>query len=74
MRDSMRKLRGRIVQKYGTQGQFAKAIKTSEQTVTAKLNGRSQFSQNDIVDWCNALDIDTPNVGEYFFDNELSKT
>jgi len=74
LRNSMLKLRGRIVQKYGSQGKFAKAIKTTEQTVTAKLNGRSQFSQNDIVIWCNALDIDTPYVGEYFFDHELSKS
>lgn len=70
----MMNLKGRIVQKYGTQGKFAKALGKTEQTVTAKLNGRSQFSQDDIVDWCNALDIDGPSIGEYFFANRLSKS
>lgn len=73
MKRDMRYLKGRIVQKFGTQGDFAKALGKTEQTVTAKLNGRSQFSQNDIVDWCNALEIDAQSIGEYFFANELSK-
>lgn len=74
MEREMMNLKGRIVQKYGTQGKFAKALGKTEQTVTAKLNGRSQFSQDDIVDWCNALDIDGPSIGEYFFANRLSKS
>lgn len=73
MKRDMRNLKGRIVQKFGTQGDFAKALGRTEQTVTAKLNGRSQFSQNDIVEWCNALEIDAPSIGEYFFANGLSK-
>ena len=71
MRD-MRNLRGKIIQKYGSQNEFAAAIGTTAQTVTAKLNGRSQFSQGDIIKWCNALDIDAPSIGEYFFDEKLS--
>ena len=68
MRNSdMNNLRGRIIQKYGSQGKFAKHLGKTEQTITAKLNGRSQFSQEDIIEWCNALDIDSPSIGEYFF-------
>lgn len=74
MERDMRNLKGRIVQKYGTQGKFAKALGKTEQTVTAKLNGRSQFSQDDIVNWCNALDIDGASIGEYFFTSKLSKS
>ena len=65
-------LRGRIIQKYGSQGAFAKRLGKSEQTVTAKLNGRSQFTQEDILNWCNALDIIAEDVGEYFFAEKLS--
>ena len=65
-------LRGRIIQKYGSQRAFAKRLGKTEQTVTAKLNGGSQFTQEDILNWCNALDIVAEDVGEYFFAEKLS--
>lgn len=74
MRQEMFKLKGQIVKKFGSQGQFAKHLGRTEQTVTAKLNGRSSFSQDDIIEWCNALDIDAASVGEYFFAHKLSKS
>ena len=67
------KLRGRIVEKYGSQARFAARIGKSEQTVTAKLNGKAGLSQDDIVEWSNALDIAANDVGEYFFTHLLSK-
>ena len=69
-----RLLRGRIIQKFGTQGEFAEKLQSTEQTVTAKLNGRSQFSQNDIIKWCNLLDIESGEIGDYFFSDKLSKS
>lgn len=65
------KLRGKIVEKYGSQSVFAEKIGKTEQSVTAKLNGRSQFSQEDVVTWSNALGILVNEVGEYFFANKL---
>jgi hypothetical protein len=65
------KLRGRIVELYGSQGAFAKKIGKTEQSITAKLNGRSQFSQKDIVDWSNALSLGVDEVGIYFFTSKL---
>ena len=65
------KLRGKIVEKYGSQSVFAEKIGKTEQSVTAKLNGRSQFSQEDVVTWSNALGIVVNEVGEYFFANKL---
>lgn len=65
------KLRGRIVEVYGSQGAFAKKIGKTEQSITAKLNGRSQFSQKDIVDWSNALSLGVDEVGIYFFTSKL---
>ena len=67
------KLRGRIVEVCGTQAKFAEKIGQSEQNVTAKLAGRSSFTQDNIVTWCNALDIDQSDIGSYFFACEVSK-
>ena len=68
---SFPKIRGRIVEKYGTQAAFAKAIGKSEVTVINKMNGKASFTDKDIVDWSNALEIDKDNVGEYFFADKL---
>lgn len=65
------KLRGKIIELFGSQGAFAKAIGKTEQSVTAKLNGRTQFSQGDIIEWSNALLIGVDDVGSYFFANKL---
>ena len=34
------KLRGKIIEKYGTQGAFAKALGVSERTLSLKINGK----------------------------------
>lgn len=62
-----RRLRGKIVEVFDTQSAFADKIGVTEQTVTAKLNGRSEFSRTDIVTWSNALGISNEQVGYYFF-------
>jgi len=67
------KLRGKIVEVYDTQKEFAEKIGLSEQSVGAKLAGRSEFSQSDIITWSNALGIKAEEVGLYFFGEELSK-
>ena len=67
------KLRGRIIEIFGSQAKFAEAIRVSEQTVTAKLNGRSPFSQDDIVTWSEALEIEQCDIGSYFFTQNSSK-
>ena len=61
------KLRGRIIEICGSQSEFAKLIGVSEQTITAKLNGRSSFSQKDILKWSEVLKIDQTEIGIYFF-------
>ena len=67
------KLRGRIVEKFGSQRAFAKKIGLSEQSVTAKLSGRTDFSTNEILEWCNKLGIEQTEVGIYFFDKDFQK-
>ena len=72
--NSKQELRGKIVAKFGSQRNFARHIGKTEQTVTAKLNGRMGFSQDDILEWSNALGIKASSIGRYFFDNKVSKS
>lgn len=65
------KLRGRIVERFGTMKRFAEALGKSEQTVIYKLNGKYGFSQDDIVVWSNLLEIEKEEVGIYFFGDKL---
>lgn len=62
-----RKLKGRIVEKFGTQGKFAEAINMSEQNVSRKMNSTIAFSTQDIELWCVTLDISKAEIGDYFF-------
>lgn len=62
-----RKLRGRVVEKYGTFAKFAEHIGLSTVSVSNKMRGITQFSQDDIIIWCDALDIPIAESGTYFF-------
>ncbi len=63
------KLRGRIVEKYGTQEKFAEALGTSTVTISRKMSGKVGFSQKDIEEWSSPdkLDIEKTEYGAYFF-------
>lgn len=61
------KLKGRIVEKYGSQTEFAKAIGRTKAFVSYVINGKSQLTQEDVVDWANALDIAYDELHIYFF-------
>lgn len=61
------KLKGKIIEKFGTEGKFAKALGKNVNTVSRKLCGKVRFSSYDIEQWCNALDIPIEEAGSYFF-------
>ena len=61
------KLRGRIVEKYGSLTGFANHLKINSATLSCKLNNRRGISKKDIVTFCKALDIDKAKIGDYFF-------
>lgn len=61
------KLRGRIIEKYGSQAKFSEALGTSNITVSRKMSGNVGFSQKDMKKWGRLLDIDVSEFGEYFF-------
>lgn len=62
-----KKLKGRIVEKYGTQKEFAQHINLSTVSVSQKLNGIKGFSQKDIEKWAESLDIPKEEYVAYFF-------
>ena len=61
------KLRGRIVEKYGTQDRFRKELGISSTAMSNKMRGKTGFSQSDIITWCSLLDIELEDVGSYFY-------
>lgn len=65
------KLRGRIVEIFGTQRRFAEELGKSEVTVISKLSGKMSFTMNDIKEWSRLLKIPLDEIGIYFFAEEL---
>jgi hypothetical protein len=61
------KLKGRIIEKCGTQKAFAKRLGIYEATLTQKLGCRSLFSQVEIFKAMEILDILPEHLSEYFF-------
>ena len=61
------KLKGRIIEKYGTQLALAKKIGWSERTLSLKLNGKVPFSQKDIEQMLKALGLGRKDIQTYFF-------
>ena len=67
------KLRGRIIEKYGTQREFAKANHLSDRSISLKLNNGIGLSQEEILKWCRMLDIEANKIPIYFFNQKVSK-
>ena len=61
------KLRGKIREKYGTQGLFADELGISAATLSDKLNEKSDFSHGEITLACDRLGIPYERINEYFF-------
>ena len=65
------KLKGKIVEKFGTQGNFAKALGVSERTLSLKLNNRIFFSQDEISRMTKLLNIELWEIQDYFFKHKV---
>ena len=48
---SYSKLKGRIVERYGTQANFASKLGISKNSMSKKLTCKTEFSQTDIIRW-----------------------
>ena len=68
------KLRGRIVEKYGTQNAFADAINNSISFISQYLNGKKKLDQPTIDKWADALDISAEEIPVFFFTKKVHDT
>lgn len=61
------KLLGRIVEKVGTQSNFAEKMELSERSISLKLNGKVGWKQCEIAKACQVLEISDNEIPAYFF-------
>lgn len=61
------RLRGRIIEKCGSQTSFADKVGISAITLTQKLKGRVAFRNDEILHMARILDIPVNEIPSYFF-------
>ena len=65
------KLRGRIIEKFRTQGNFSRVLGVSERTLSLKLNNKIFFSQDEIAKISELLNITLDEIQIYFFNKKV---
>lgn len=65
------KLRGRIVEKYGSQSNFARKMGVHPVSVNQKMLGNVGFTVENIRKWSEMLDISRDEIGAYFFEQKV---
>lgn len=68
------KLRGRIIEKFGSQGAFADMVNRTNAYVSLYLTGKSLLDQKTIDEWSEALDIAAQDIPAYFFVKKVHET
>lgn len=64
---SYAKLRGRIIEKFGSQVAFANAIGWREALLSAKMNNKSEWTFAEVMKACELLEIPLNEAHLYFF-------
>ena len=67
------KLKGKIIEKFGSQLEFAKAMNWSERTTTLKLNSKVYWKQPEINKAMKLLQIPNDELQIYFFTQVVQK-
>ena len=67
------KLRGRIKEKIGTEGEFAVRINRTPNYMSKVFRNRTYLSQRDISHGAEILDIPQNEIGVYFFAQKVHK-
>lgn len=65
------KLKGKIIEKYGTQAAFARGMGISERTLSLKLNNKIYFKQDEITKASSLLNFNSEEICEYFFNRQV---
>lgn len=61
------KLRGRIVEKYGSLMEFSKAAKCSYSFLSQYMTGKKTLKQPTMEKWIDMLQIENSDIRAYFF-------
>ena len=67
------KLKGKIVEKFGTQAAFAKALGVSQRTLSLKMQSKIYFRQDEINKVMHLLEIPLDDTREYFFTQKVQE-
>lgn len=62
------RLKGRVVEKFGTIGNFADAMGITRETMSKRFNNKSYWRQDEIIKAIGLLDIPVWEIDSYFFD------
>ena len=65
------KLRGRIIEKFGSMQAFSDSVGTSNVTVSRKLNDVVGISREDIEAWSEKLEIKPEEYGSFYFTRKV---
>lgn len=68
------KLRGRIKEKFETQERFAQKMGMSRTTLSQKLNNLNEFTQQEINNATELLELSLEDISVYFFNVDVQKT
>lgn len=67
------KLRGRIRERFKTEGNFAAAMGIGRVSLSQKLNNEGDFTRNQMLKAAELLGIESKDIPEYFFTAEVQK-
>ena len=66
-------LKGRIRAKFITQDKFAENLGVSHASLSAKLNGKTEFSHEEIAKAINLFGLKNDDIPKYFFVEKVQK-
>lgn len=67
------KLRGKIIEKFGNQTEFAKQMGWSDRTLSLKLNNKVYWKQPEILAAVGFLELKDTDIQDYFFTIKVQK-
>jgi transcriptional regulator with XRE-family HTH domain len=68
------KLRGRIIEKFGSQNAFSAATGNSISFISQYLNGHTVLDQKIMSRWIELLEIPDSEIDQYFFKRKVHDT